>query len=73
MIDIFFLIWVSRSVPNIVRILIECGKVDLDSQTAVGETALDIAVALENKECASLLVHFGQCNVNLKVYSVINK
>lgn len=46
--------------------LLEHDEIELDSTTKSGETALDIAVVNELKECVRLLIK-GGCDVNIQV------
>ena len=48
--------------------LLEHDEIELDSKTKSGETAFDMAIANELKECVRLLIKHG-CDVNIQVYS----
>ena len=62
MLTFFFLI---RSCPKIVERLIHAG-VQLNVKTTAGETALDMAIANNLRDCARLLITNG-CDVNIQV------
>ncbi len=47
-------------------------KIDMDSRTKSGETALDIAVKYDFNDCARLLIKDqAKCNVNIQVQQYI--
>lgn len=54
---------ISRNVISCTKLLIECGC-DLNLQSGTGESALHIAVYLNNFECVKLLIGSG-CTINL--------
>lgn len=54
---------ISRNVIPCAKFLIECGC-DLNLQSGIGESALHIAVKLQNFDCVKLLIESG-CSINL--------
>ena len=64
------LCWI-RCDPSILEMILDF-KIDMDSRTKCGETALDIAVKYEFKDCARLLIKDqAKCNVNIQVQYII--